>query len=203
MRVALWLTLAQGMQGGRGGGVFCRVRRQTLLFSSLVSRTRWGRLNLVVRCLAGKQTDLASIPLRPSFLFKSCDLWTFVFRLYPSSPPPFPVPPSPHPCQSSSQPFLSPVVREWCASVCVCVCVCARVRACVRGWVCKCCYCYCRAPCAATLRGRMGAAQISFIIIITTPSVCLQSLFRSFLLKLRANQTSLSNKTYQPKIRFS
>ena len=44
------------------------------------------RFGLAVRRLAGKQKDLGSNPLRLSFLFKSCGLWTlscdFVPRNY-------------------------------------------------------------------------------------------------------------------------
>ena len=34
------------------------------------------RFGLAVRCWAGKQRDLGSNPLRLSFHFKSCGLWT-------------------------------------------------------------------------------------------------------------------------------
>ena len=35
------------------------------------------------RGTAGKQKDLGSIPLRLSFLFKSCDLWTLSYDFVP------------------------------------------------------------------------------------------------------------------------
>ena len=38
--------------------------------------------------------------------------------------------------------------------MCMRECVRACVRACMHDWVCKCCYCYCKAPCASTLCGR-------------------------------------------------
>ena len=41
-----------------------------------VSRLFVSRFGLTVRRYAGKRKDLGSIPLRLSFLFKSCDLWT-------------------------------------------------------------------------------------------------------------------------------
>ena len=45
--------------------------------------------------------------------------------------------------------------------MCVYVCLCVGVH----GWVCKCCCCYRKVPCASTL-WKMSAAQISFSIIM-------------------------------------
>ena len=73
------------MAGGGGGGLWGRGLlannfSETACLSSEASLTttaHWvSRFGPVVRRWAGKQRDLGPNPLRLSFLFKSCSLWT-------------------------------------------------------------------------------------------------------------------------------
>ena len=73
-----------------------------------------------------------------------------------------------------------------CVYVCVCMCVCMRVFACVcmrvHGWMCKCCYCCCKTPCASTLCGRWALQKfiIALLLFYTcTSGLELRSTFRS------------------------